>query len=79
MTKMWQYFTYTKTKKWVGILPDLIDNYINSYHRSIKMTPREASMEQNSRVVNANLFPEIKTVVRKLKFKIGDRVRISKQ
>jgi len=78
-TKMWKYFTYAKTKKWVDILPDLVDNYNNSYHRSIKMTPHEASMEQNSKIVYANLFPEIKTVVRKPKFKIGDRVRISRK
>jgi hypothetical protein len=43
------------------------------------MTPREAPMQQNSRIVNANLFPEIKTVVRKLKFKIGDRVIINRK
>jgi hypothetical protein len=79
MTKMWKYFTYTKTKKWEGILPDLIDNYNNSYRRSIRITPRGAPMEQNSEIVNANLFPEIKTVVRKLKFKIGYRVRIRRQ
>jgi hypothetical protein len=43
------------------------------------MTPHEALLEQNSEIVYANLFPEIQTVVRKPKFKIGDRVRICRK
>ena len=38
--RMYKYFTANDTKRWVDVLPDLVYNYNNSYHRSIKMTPR---------------------------------------
>jgi transposase InsO family protein len=78
-TRMWKYFTETKTKNWVDILQDLIHNYNNSYHRSIKMTPHEASLEKNSKKVYNNLFPQTQNNLKKPYFSIGDRVRISKK
>ncbi len=41
--KMWKYFTAVDTIQWRPILQDLITNYNNSHHRSIKMTPEEGS------------------------------------
>ena len=35
-------FTANNTKRWIDVLPDLVHNYNNSYHRSIKMTPIQA-------------------------------------
>jgi len=77
--KMWKYFTYSKNKKWVNILPGLLQNYNNSYHRSIKMTPVEASLEKNSEMVFKNLFPQKENLMKKSKFQVGERVRISKK
>jgi uncharacterized membrane protein YheB (UPF0754 family) len=34
--KMWRYFTFSGTKKWINVLPQLIKSYNNTYHRSIK-------------------------------------------
>lgn len=78
-SKMWKYFTYKKSKKWVHILQDLIHNYNNSFHRSIKMTPHQGSLKQNSKRVYDNLFPQTIKVSKTSKFKIGDRVRISRK
>lgn len=78
-SKMWKYFTHNKTKKWIDILPSLLENYNNSYHRSIKMTPIEGSLEKNSKVVYENIYPRIAQMKTKPKFQIGDRVRISKK
>ena len=64
---------------WIDIIHDLIFNYNNSYHRSIKMTPVEASLEKNSKSVYDSLFPNEKIGKLKGKFKVGDRVRISKK
>ena len=41
--RMYTYFTANDTKQWVDVFPDLVYNYNNSYHRSIKMTPAEAT------------------------------------
>ena len=76
---MWKYFTENKTKKWIDILTDLVKNYNTSYHRSIKMTPEQGSLSKNKKVVYQNLFPSTKTKENKQKFKVDDRVRISRK
>jgi len=74
--KMWRYFTYQKTKRYIDILPDLLSSYNNTYHRSIKMKPTEVD-EKNEDQVWFNLYGEMPKQ-KKLKFNIGDKVRISK-
>ena len=44
---MWKYFTANNTITYINILPDIIENYNNTYHRSIKCTPTFA--QQTSR------------------------------
>lgn len=76
---MYRYFTANKTKRWLEVLPKLMENYNNSYHRSIKMTPVEASKAENESAVweslYGSLFPLKKT---KPTFQVGDTVRIFK-
>ena len=45
--KMWKYFTDNNTNHYVDILPDLVKDYNNTRHSSIKMTPVEASKKKN--------------------------------
>jgi hypothetical protein len=78
-TKMWKYFTQVGNRKWIDIVDDLVYNYNNSFHRSIKMTPTEASNKKNESIVHKNLYgneTDVKSI--KPKFKVGDKVRISK-
>ena len=76
---MYKYFTAKGTKTWINIIDELVYNYNNSYHRSIKMTPVEGSLKKNSKIVYNNLFPKLQSKPVKSKFSIGDRVRISKK
>ncbi|GBL93091.1 Putative uncharacterized transposon-derived protein F54H12.3, partial [Araneus ventricosus] len=69
------YLSENNTEKYIDVLDQLVKNYNNSYHRSIKMTPTEASLEENSGEVYQNLFKE--KTIRKPKFQVGDKVRIS--
>jgi len=58
---------------------DLLEQYNNSYHRSVKMTPTEAGDVKNSNHVFANLYlDEIYKEIGNPKFRMGDKVRISK-
>ena len=57
--KLWKYFTHNYTKRWIDVLPSFIDNYRNSYHRSIKMNPTEANKKGNANKVYTNLFPDV--------------------
>ena len=78
-SKMYKYFTAKGTKTWIDIIDELVYNYNNSYHRSIKMTPVEGSLKKNSKIVYNNLFPKLQSKPVKSKFSMGDRVRISKK
>lgn len=76
--KMWRIFTQNNDHKWLGIIDDLLTNYNNSYHRSIKMTPTDASKKENKNKVYENLFPTKKSANKSTKFKVGDKVRYAK-
>lgn len=78
--KMWKIFTQNNNHKWIDILDKLTENYNNSLHRSIKMTPIEGSKKENRDIVDKNLFPKTEGSSCKLKpnFKVGDIVRITR-
>ena len=54
-----------------------MDQYNNTIHSSIKMTPKEASRKENENKVWRNLYPEFGGKILTLKFSIGDNVRIT--
>ena len=70
--RMWKKFTELSTTKYIDILPELVNNYNNTYHSTIKMTPTEGSDAKNKINYNYDIH------ISKPKFKIGDRVRIYK-
>ena len=76
-TKMFRYFTYANTRRYVDVLPDLLQSYNNTYHRSIGMAPTEVNTD-NEDVVRDRLYPP-KPKSLKWKYEIGDRVRITMQ
>ena len=45
-----------KTNRYIDVLPKLVKTYNNSYYKSIKMTPIEASKEKNKSQVYKNLY-----------------------
>ena len=61
---------------WINDLNKLVNEYNNSYHRSIKMKPVNASKKSNENIVRNNLY-NFKYTNEKPKFSIGDRVRVS--
>ena len=88
--KMYRYFTFNKdqlkstnlhAKRYVEILPKLVESYNKSYHRSIKMAPEKVS-KSNAAQVFKNLYGhgpnETDDTIVKIKFKPGDYVRIVK-
>ena len=44
--KMWKYFTVKSTNIYIDVLPDLVKQYNNTKHSSIKMTPVKASKKK---------------------------------
>jgi len=77
--KMFKYFTANSTRRYIDVLNEMVNNYNNTRHSSIKMTPAKASLKANEKVVWMNLFGnEIHKAI-KPKFSIGDKVRITKK
>lgn len=70
-----RHLTSTNSSQYVNVLQQLLSEYNNKYHTSIKMTPFEASNPDNVQLVRKNLYPvtKIDTIQ---PFNIGDRVRI---
>ena len=78
--KMWKYFTDNNTYKYIDVLPDLVEDYNNTVHSSIKLTPKEASKKKNELTVWRNLYPDrYKKYDIIPKFSVGDEVRITKK
>jgi len=76
-TNMWKRFTAENTRNWISMLDKLMNDYNNRYHNTIKMTPIEASKKENEvEVLNNQGF--VARVIKKHKFKVGDKVRISR-
>jgi hypothetical protein len=74
---MWRKFDENDNQKWMKMLPELLYEYNNKVHSTIKMTPNEASKDKNedelsTRMTTANDKKQ------NPKFKVGDRVRISR-
>ena len=77
--KIFKYFSANNTRKYIDVLDLLADQYNNTNHSSIKMTPAEASRAVNENKVWRNLFPELCRTILTPKFSIGDNVRITKK
>ena len=57
----------------------LVDQYNNSIHSSIKMTPNEASRKENENKIWRNLYQELCCKTLTPKFSNADYVRITKK
>ena len=76
--RMWQRFTAENTRNWIDMLDELLSQYNNSYHSTIRMRPVDASKKENESEVWENLFRDEEHVKKSNNFRIGDTVRISK-
>lgn len=78
---MYKYLDFNHTKKYIDVLPKLLQTYLKRKHRSIRMSPNEAEKEENLFAVRQALsLTRVSKVVRQApKFQVNDVVRISKQ
>ena len=72
---IWKIFTETGSHRWIDSLEDIQDNYNNTYHRTIKMTPNQVTRE-NRKTVFKNMFPEIDDRIN-CRLEKGDKVRVA--
>ncbi|PFX13110.1 putative uncharacterized transposon-derived protein F54H12.3 [Stylophora pistillata] len=85
-TDMWKQFTIQNNTQYLDILPRMVEKYNNRKHRSIGMTPTEASKKKNENAVFLKLYSRghpaqsaaPSSSPTKPKFAVGDHVRISR-
>ena len=76
--RMWKYFSAKNTYHYIDILDQFLQRYNTTKHRSIKMTPTQASMPSNEIEVYHNLYGDLNVTKRRARLKVGDKVKISK-
>lgn len=77
--KMWKQFSLRGSYKWIDIIEKLVLSYNNTIHRTIAMKPKDVSRE-NAESLKRRVYnnPVNNDTIIKRKFKVGDKVRISK-
>lgn len=78
--KMWQTFHMQSSHKWINILPALLHEYNHTKHRTTKMKPIDViNSKENEQLLLRTVYKN--TIIfdeNQPKFKIADKVRISK-
>lgn len=75
-SKMWKKFSLQGNYKWLDILTILIRSYNNTKHRTIGMKPKDVNATNEAEVMKR--FQNKSVNFRKPKFKVNDKVRVSK-
>ena len=75
---MWKYFTANNTRFYLDALNQIVKNYNEKVHSTIKMTPKEASKDINRGKVYFNIIRKQNKSRTSIKYKKGDIVLISK-
>lgn len=74
--KLYPKMAIRSSLRYIDFLQEVVDDYNNSNHRTIHMTPKEASRKVNEKLLQQTVFKNHRVRV-VTKFKIGDSVRIS--
>ena len=76
---MWKEMSFKGSRKWVNMIPELLEKYNNRVHRSIGMKPSDVTKRHEKLILNRLNKVAEKSKNIKPRFKLGDRVRITKQ
>jgi len=76
--RLYRYFTAANTLRFVDALPQLVEGYNATRHRSIGMAPRDVTWENEEAVWKRLYEKRLKAKPPQAKFKMGDRVRLNK-
>ena len=76
-SKLYRNFTAVNSLRYIDVLQDLVDSYNNTFYRSIGRAPATVSL-LNVGTVRRKLYGKMNsTALKKLKFRVGDHVRLS--
>ena len=76
---MFKEFTVQNSTVYTDILPKIVGEYNSTYHKTVKMAPKEASLKKNESIAYLKSYhSKPSKELKEPYFKIGDKVRISK-
>ena len=75
-SRMFRYFTYKSTSRYLDVLQQFIDAYNRSYHRTIKTTPSSVNANNENEIHKLVYASEKKKLPPKWRFDAGDKVRL---
>ena len=81
--RLWRYFTFTDSYKYIDVIDKLMKSYNDTFHTSIRMKPNEVNIENQKQVLDV-LYGKQRPkrcgsrASQIFKFKVGEQVRISK-
>ena len=75
---MWKYFIANNTRFYLDALDQMVKNYNDKVHSTIKMTPKEASKDINRGKVSFDIIRKQNKSRTSIKYKKDDKIRISK-
>ena len=76
--RLYRYFTYANTYRYIEVLPNIIDAYNRSFHRSIKTAPIMVTKNNQNQIWQTLYGDIVYENVEEPKFKVGDTVRLAK-
>jgi transposase InsO family protein len=80
LAKLYRYFTHVNTERYIDIIQQMVESYNHTWHSTIKTAPVEVDEHNESQIRERLLSSRLKptsTVTSKLRFSVGDTVRIS--
>lgn len=78
MERLSKQFSLNGNRRWIFILPQVIHDYNNSFHRTIKAKPCEIWGVEKEKELLRTVYNFDKKIIRETKFNLGDFVRICK-
>ena len=76
--KIWRYFTYTKTRRYIDMLQKIMESYNQSKHSATRMTPASVTLA-NAAEARRNIQQKYGSCTFKQpKYSVGDIVRVSR-
>ncbi|KAJ8950050.1 hypothetical protein NQ314_008056 [Rhamnusium bicolor] len=74
--RLYKYFSLNGSYRWIDILSDIVKDYNNRWHRTIRMKPCDITKSNEKKILNS-VYKHIKLATPR-RYKVGDIVRISK-
>lgn len=77
-SKLYIAMAKTGSQRWIDLLDDIVDEYNNTKHRTIKITPNQVN-KSNEKHILETVYNNNKREIAKPRFAKGNQVRVSKK